>query len=224
MTELKTRPDTSDMKTIIEVIEKRDYERKYFKPEAGEVWADLGGCIGAFSACYAPVVKKIYVYEPSPASFALLSDNVAQFDNVFPIQLAVSNKADEISFFERPKQNWRNSTRKLFKDSVETKVACISAADLPKDVTAVKIDVEGSELEILETLNLSQLNKLVMEWSFDFLPEVKHYNNAIALLQQHFDVVKFQNVKAEIWQKNWFPPCKKVFAYNEPKIQKGESK
>ena len=208
------RVGTSDEKTVQEVVVKKDYERKDFKPEKDDIWADIGANIGAFSKLYAPIVKKIYAYEPSKQSYEVLQMNTAEFTNVETINKAVNNYDGIIEFYERPKQNWRNSTRNLFKDSVLVFLDCIDASKLPKDVTAVKLDVEGSELEILQTLNLKQLDKIVMEWSFDFLPQVKYYNQAVAKLKANFDVVKYQEVKAEIWQKNWFPPCKKIFAYN----------
>jgi FkbM family methyltransferase len=210
----KIRPNTSDQKAIDEVVTKKDYERKYFKPSKDDVWADLGANIGAFSRLYADDVKKIYAYEPSPISYSLLVENTKDKPNVECIQKAVSNKDGTIQFYERPKQNWRNSTRNIFKDSVLTFVGCIGADKLPEDVNAVKIDVEGSELEIMEALDMSKINKLIMEWSFDFLPEIKHYRVAVEVMKQNFDNVIYGEVKGEVWQKNWFPPCKKIIAYN----------
>ena len=220
------RPGTSDQKAIDEVVGNKSYERNYFKPGPKDVWADIGANIGAFSRLYADRVKKIYAYEPSQESFDILTINTKEFNNVERIKAAVSDRNGTIEFYERPIQNWRNGTRNIFKDGVLTFVQELDARELPEDINALKIDCEGSELEIINALDFERIDKLVMEWSFDYHPEIEKYNKAISKLKNNFDVVKAPEVKGKYWKKSWFPPAKMVIAYNisEGTANNGESR
>ena len=61
-----------------------------------------------------------------------------------------------------------------------------------KDVAAIKIDVEGEEIDILETASfLARIKTLVFEYSFSRDPNVTRFKNLMAKLKQRFSTVKY---------------------------------
>lgn len=70
------RPNTSDIKTIKEVVERNCYEKTYFKIENREHWIDLGGNIGAFTMLAIYKGATIDVYEPDEVHCDLIKKNL----------------------------------------------------------------------------------------------------------------------------------------------------
>jgi FkbM family methyltransferase len=122
---------------------------------------DLGANVGSFALWAAKKWpgSKIYCYEPSQANFELLTSNVAQIGNcsivcnkeaVGDVSLTKLykglNNPGECSLHKREEQ----------KDEYE-EIKTIDPSQLP-EATIIKLDVEGAEDYILESL--SKLNKL----------------------------------------------------------------
>lgn len=217
---LEVREDTSDASIVDEIFTKKTYERRYFRPgmTTGEVWGDLGANVGAFAAKYAGQVEAIHCFEPSQETFEILERNTAPYPNVTCHQVAVSNYTGAATFYERRHMNSRNSLHKLFKRKVTTaEVPVIHAANIPSEINSLKIDIEGSEQEVLYALDLQPIDRMVMEWSFDFLPEMQLYLDAVAYLEENFDRVKARTNKLpeHTWTQYFYPRCILMWAWNE---------
>ena len=221
---LWVRVDTTDPKILEEVITRKTYERPRlgFVPGSrpGEVWADLGANIGAFSHKYAEAVDKIYAYEPDPDTFKVLELNMDQHPNVHPIPMAVADYAGTATFTSREAMNSRNTMYRAgrwsrSKDVATIEVPVISGADLPADVTCVKADVEGAEKPLMGVLPFDRIDKFVMEWSWDIWPEFADFNRAMAQLRDIYPHVKPEKEYPTEgqWPSSWFPPCTNVFAW-----------
>lgn len=98
-------------------------------------------------------------------------------------------------------------------------VQAIALAELLEshpDVNAIKIDIEGSEMALLESITKQQVqnvNKLVFEWSFDVDPSIKRFMNVIAHLESLFDKVVYRGVpNIEMWNlRTMYPHCRQVW-------------
>jgi tRNA 2-selenouridine synthase SelU len=96
------------------------------------------------------------------------------------------------------------------------KVETINFKDCIKSGDCVKMDIEGSEMPIIEKWNIEGVKKMVYEWSFDIDDSILRYKDAIEKMQRYFKIVVFDKYlfKHERWLKTWFPACKNVICQN----------
>jgi hypothetical protein len=99
-------------------------------------------------------------------------------------------------------------------------LALTDLLDSYPDVNAIKMDIEGEELPLLESLTKEQVqnvNKLVFEYSFDVDTSIQRFKNIIAHLETLFDTVKYKGVPdIERWDiKTMFPHCRQVWCINQ---------
>jgi FkbM family methyltransferase len=138
--------------------------QSYFRdgyPRAGDVVFDIGAHCGVSAYHFAQRVGptgRVYAFEPDPGSFQYLQRNIAlhQLTNVTAIPMAVAGRSGRRSF------NNDSSQGAAFSDLVfrggaspRQEVDALTLADACKHVGAdpafVKLDVEGAEIEILES-------------------------------------------------------------------------
>lgn len=217
--EFFVRPETSDLKTIKEVVTGNAYQKKYFNIEESEHWIDLGGNIGAFAVLAAWMGATVDVYEPDPTHCNMIAKNVEQ--NGFADRVTIHQKAvvvgDEkelVMYIGNNGNTWRNSVVHNWGNG-KIKVPAINFKEvLNNPEICVKMDIEGAEMPIIEALD-QPLKKLVFEWSFDIDTSIKRYHDACKGLEGLFQTVKYSKINSEYehWQKSWFPACKNVFCY-----------
>jgi len=210
------RPNTSDIKTIMEVVENGCYEKRYFKIESGEHWVDLGGNIGAFTCLAISKGATVDVYEPDETHCDLIRKNLKL--NGFKANIinraVVVDEVETISLFiGRNGNTWRNS---LLKDwgFGKKEVKTIKISNILNKNHCCKMDIEGFEMPIIESLN-DRFKKLVFEWSFDIDNNIDRYRAASIKMEKHYNNVHWGKIKEQHkeWKKSWFPPCKSVFCY-----------
>jgi len=217
------RPGTSDEKTVTEVIQNDVYQKRGLKIESGEHWIDLGGNIGAFTVLALSKGATVTVYEPDPNSFQILQANIER--NGFKAEVinkAVTANKNGHAFLNVSKTNqfWRNSLVKSWGGEA-IKVDTVYFEDAIKAGDCVKMDIEGSEMPIIEKWNIEEVKKLVYEWSYDVDCNMKRHWMAIDNLKKYFQHLEgewnrigYENRNKEVWQKSWFPACTNVFCFN----------
>lgn len=210
------RPNTSDIKTIMEVVERDVYQKKYFQIEAGEHWIDLGGNIGAFSLLALSKGASVDVYEADNEHCELIKMNLELNGlNANVINKAVVHDSTKEIYLNIQKNGntWRNSIVKNWNGG-KKKVDCINIEDVLNNDVCCKMDIEGSEMLILENLK-SMPKKMVYEWSFDIDDNIDRYRNVLKKMIDNYENVKHNSIKDEhkIWQKGWFPPCRNVYCF-----------
>ena len=146
----------------------------------GMVVLDVGSHVGYFallSARHVGQEGRVYAFEPEPANYDLLSNNIELngYANITAIQTAVSNELGTTTLFLSGLDNGRHSTFRHGlpeKGSVEVESTTIDAfcqAEGWPPVDLVKIDVEGAEAKVLEGMaNLLDRRpelKIIMEFS-----------------------------------------------------------
>lgn len=210
------RPNTSDIKTILEVVERGVYEKKYFKIESGEHWVDIGGNIGAFTLLALSKGATVDVYEACNEHCELIKLNLEL--NAFSANIinkaVVHDDAKETTLFIQKNGNtWRNSIIKNWRGSKKI-VKCININTIIKESHCCKMDIEGAEMVILETIN-SRFKKMVYEWSFDIDDNIDRYRCSLNKMNSLYDNIKHNaiNEKHKVWKKEWFPPCRNVFCF-----------
>jgi len=164
---LEMRPGTSDVKTVIEVLRTQMYKKAF--EATSEVWGDFGAHIGTFAVyALAHGAKQIYCWEPFPDSRALLQRNVSGYPVKIHCQ-AVSWTGKERALHLHGKTDARHTLREV-RGRQTLQVQSAKFADVlkeHKDITAVKMDIEGSEIEILQNLDFpARIRVLTFEWSY----------------------------------------------------------
>lgn len=209
------REGTSDIKAITEVIERNAYQRprKNFGIEKGERWLDLGGNIGAFAVLAAHLgASSVDSYEADPDSFEMLKKNIAEngLEKIItPHHYAVvadQQKKAWLSVSEKNKNYWRNSIVKQWKGSRMVSVPCINFLELLDDELCVKMDIEGSEMPILEKFP-HRTKKLIFEWSFDIDADCDRFRRAMAHLSTLYGELDYRPIPDGVrrWPAAWFP-------------------
>jgi len=116
---------------------------------------DIGAYNGEHTETMAEHGKHVYAFEPEPESALKLSNRSKS--NVTVIAKAVSNKAGKIKLYICPTNNGGHSIskNKVWKHEETIDVECIKLDDFVKEnnierLDLIKIDVEGSELEVFQ--------------------------------------------------------------------------
>lgn len=139
------------------------YETKLFKKsiKRGMVVLDIGANIGYYTLLAARLVGyegKVFAFEPDPYNYSLLRNNIEanRYNNVIPVQKAISNKSGKIKLF-LDKSNL--GAHSLSQANVPDRGASITVEVISLDeffkntdckIDVIKMDVQGSEMEVLQ--------------------------------------------------------------------------
>ena len=129
----------------------------------GMVVIDIGAHLGLMSVIIAKLVGKqgkVFSFEPTPATFSILKKiiHLNKFENVIlPFKKAASNFTGTVDFFVDENEgsnanslvSRNDKTRTSEKTEVDTLDNIASALNLQK-LDLIKIDAEGSELDVLK--------------------------------------------------------------------------
>lgn len=137
----------------------------------GDVVLDCGANVGAVTGPLAATGAEVHSYEPDPYAFGVLSSAYSKAPNVTLHNAAVGTKAGTIqlmradNFEKNPKGASVKSTvvtggRRI--DENESNAIDVELIDLPRtirsmvqehgEIAFLKMDIEGAELELLETM------------------------------------------------------------------------
>ena len=217
-----------DKSIVKEVAEDGCYERPIFSFELtpGDKWLDIGAHIGVFSSLALVSGADVVSVEPFPSNFALLQDNVHRHavENAthgITIQAAVlpEKKTVTTPLFLHPKGTaFRHSAHpsRAFKWQDRIDVPVVTLSELLEkfnDVNAVKVDIQGSERDIIDSVsNWGRVTKLVFEYDFEYAPSLLQFHAFIARLRAHFEYVWHPKIKRKTGLFVGFPNGVLVFA------------
>lgn len=125
-----------------------------------KVILDIGGNVGLFSLYASQTAKQVYAAEPTPAHAETFRDLVATLDikNIDVNEVAISKVSGEITFFLSSYNSTMNSLYQCGGDGRPTKAQALTLSDFMDSkgieyADFAKIDVEGSEMDILSTFD-----------------------------------------------------------------------
>ena len=195
---LLLRGDTADMNTFDEVFKRNSYGRSLAK---GQEWVDLGGHGGFFAVrALMAGAKFVHSYEPHPGNRKLYSLNCRGWPCECLAQAVVAPKSSARSVTLHVAANPKNTSRHSIvpvrgraRVHVRTSVTLDDVLQKHTRANAVKMDIEGAELDILEA-NIkfpARIKTLVFEYSFSHDVSVKRFKKIIKLLKSQFSRVKY---------------------------------
>lgn len=183
-------------------------ERKVYtnlRPEAGDVFLDIGANIGAVTALIAPHVSRVVSVEPEPDNFRVLERNAESLPNVELIRAAVTASGDPIKLYVNDLgANKGSHTTRPVRGRRALEVPGIAFDALLERVrpTLLKIDIEGGEYDFMESLfalpkNVRalaiEMHRTLVAWKS--LPAVID----AALLEQGFTRVVPPRLNTDAW-------------------------
>jgi FkbM family methyltransferase len=169
----KVRVNSSDKIAIREIWKSGVYNQFEIKPNY--VIVDIGAHIGSFAiyAAFKAPKGRVFAYEASKENYDLLVTNkkLNHCDNLKTYHQAVTGKDGKICFTIRKNQAL-NSVFSFPNDKKKITVSSKSLASILKDnhlpkIDLLKIDVEGSEYDILLSSSqetMAKINALVIEY------------------------------------------------------------
>jgi len=149
------RPNTTDLATLLQIYWDREYEFEIARNPG--VIIDAGANVGYSTLYFATRYPKarIIAVEPHPENFAVLQKNVAKHPRITPVQAALWHEDTALGLWDPEQGHW--GFRVVHADDSEPglQIHGVSIASLMLDhaletIDLLKIDVEGSELEIFE--------------------------------------------------------------------------
>ena len=205
------REDTSDIKAMTEACGRinnnsqsayyRSHKAPIFKVNKGDVWLDLGAHIGSFT-CRAlkDGATKVVAVEAFSENFSLLERNVAANGFIGKTELlhaCIGSSASPATLILNiTKSTYRHTvlaptTKKTGHTENVPRITLMEILRDNPEINAVKMDIEGSERDVLLNSNVwcSNIEKMVFEYSFDHFPVKANFQQLCASLRKSgFDV------------------------------------
>jgi len=153
-------------------------------------FVDVGANMGYFTVMCSRLSRAVYAYEPVPAEFERLSKNIAinGLRNVRAFQCAVSKEPGRLKLYESMISDGHDSTVKRFEHDRSILVDAVSldeAIDSPSRKIVLKVDAEGSEMDVLlgatGLIRSGRVSEIVLEWARGIYPEVSNLRERFAL-------------------------------------------
>jgi len=190
--------------------------------DIGDTFIDVGAHYGYFSLLGSKLVGdsgKIFSFEASPVTYAILQKNCNNINNITGYNLAVSDSKEHLKFYEFPNlySEYNSLDVEQFKDEKwfseykpkEVEVESIMLDDffIDKKINpkVIKIDVEGAELKVIKGFKKNLLENtplVVIEYLSDERGNIAHVEAEKLLeslgFQSHIidDIGNLQQVKS----------------------------
>jgi len=158
---------------VDEVFTQETY--KFYSKKAQPLIIDIGANIGLTTIYFKELYpkSKIYALEPEPTNFELLTKNVKETDAKL-FQMAASNANGKLPFYTSSKEDNNLPVSSFYKNefsNLEIEVAVIDFSEMVNSLEVVdlcKIDVEGEESNIVDSLLkgscLNSVNEFIIEY------------------------------------------------------------
>jgi len=179
---IKIRVDSTDLMALTHVWMIKEYYNDNFQIDKNDVVIDVGAHIGLFVLYASQFCKngKIFCFEPIKENYNLLLDNISlnNIKNIFPYNIAVTKKTSIAKIFLNEDESGHSMfiENKSFVQVDSKSLFDVFADNRIEECNFLKLDCEGAEYEIIESLPsdfFSKIDKTVIEYHMaDTKPEL----------------------------------------------------
>ena len=163
---IKIRVKSTDLMALTNVWMINEYDIDGFEINPSDIIIDVGAHIGLFSLFVSQFCKtgKIFSFEPIRENFDLLVSNLGlnHTENVFPFNVGVSKKSGKLNLFLNNDQ----SAHSIFpkgSESITVEATSLQKIFDEKQISScklLKLDCEGAEYDIIDSLPMEYLDKI----------------------------------------------------------------
>ena len=163
---IKIRTNSTDLMALTNVWMTNEYDIENSQIAENDTIIDIGAHIGLFSLLVSQFCKtgKIFSFEPMGDNFDLLISNLKlnHIENIHPFNFAVSKNTSNVNLFLNSDQ----SAHSIFSsDSESVTIQSISLQRILDEnkissCKLLKLDCEGAEYEIIDSLPIEYFNKI----------------------------------------------------------------
>ena len=151
-----------------------------------EIFIDVGANIGNHTLYFRNSFKKIYSFEPHPKTYKLLQLNTEDFPHIKTFNIGLSNEKKQSHIFIESRKNVA-STNYIEDQKGGDKIFFEKFDDLynfENSISFIKIDVEGSELDVLKSMKKNlENNSPIISLEFD-MKDFSKNNEIISFLSE----------------------------------------
>ena len=179
---IKIRVNSTDLMALTHVWMIQEYSDDDFPISNDDVIIDVGAHIGLFALFASQFCKngKIFCYEPIKENYKILIENIEmnQIQNIFPNNLAVTKETSRVKIFLNDDQSGHSmfTQNKNFVEVDSKSLSDIFIDNGIKECDFLKLDCEGAEYEIVESISsdlFTKINKTAIEYHMvDTKPEL----------------------------------------------------
>jgi FkbM family methyltransferase len=203
------REDSTDELIAVQVLRRQHYAPMKLRKK--DILLDAGANIGTFALWAYDKVAEVIAYEPDSNNYFMMIQNLTinnlQNKNVRYVREAIVGTDDSFrTLYTNTKRSQAIHSLLEKRGRRQQMVPCanINRVIENEGITAIKLDVEGSEVEIIKAIKLENWKKirsLAMEFHHNALNDAdrKHYNRTMKILRKNFRLVR-RSAKP---QKHW---------------------
>lgn len=178
-----------------------------------DTWLDIGGHLGFFAIRMAkqfPNIKKIVSYEALPhnVSFALQNIAINEVGSVceYVQEAIVPTNEKQVEFFISSDSGKHSILPIKGRDVITVPAVNINEAIEKYGATAIKMDVEGAEYELLKAVtDWSKIRVAIIEYHFMYKPlkenRVQKFQEIMQIFENNFDEIR--KIEAVEYGKNF---------------------
>lgn len=158
---------------------------------------DVGSNAGYYSIPFAHNFKEVRSFEPNPSIYHKLLRNIKanHLQNIYPFQVAVGNAVASVNLFIQDSVDGDfnlnsglsslKSRPEYHRETIQVQLVTIDSLDLRFPVGLIKIDVEGTELEVIQgAIQTIQKSRPVILWEASTTISEDNYRSCISELTQ----------------------------------------
>ena len=163
---IKIRVKSTDLMALTNVWMINEYDIDSFEINPSDIIIDVGAHIGLFSLLVSQFCKtgKIFSFEPIRENFDLLVSNLGlnHTENVFPFNVGISKNSGKLNLFLNNDQ----SAHSIFpkgSESITVEATSLQKIFDEKQISScklLKLDCEGAEYDIIDSLPVEYLDKI----------------------------------------------------------------
>ena len=173
----------------------------YFKDKKDLVIIDAGANVGMFSIHCSPSSKIIYAIEPTPSHFSILKKITTKFENIIPINCALWNKNENLTFYNVPHNTTANSVIDTGGQPLTVIGKTLQTIIKENNITHIdllKMDIEGSEFEIINQEFIDYCYPLIDNWFLEIHAYGQYCSNFSVCQERMIDMFKNNKYKVDI--------------------------
>lgn len=202
------RQGTTDEICFDEIFNKKPYisKKHNIDVERGETWLDIGANFGGFTLYAISKGAKVKCYEPEPSNVVMIKKNLTLNNfqaEVNEYAVLHNNKTTtELYLCKSSNNNYRHTIKNVKGRNSITVNAVNFHSLITPDIDAIKMDIEGEEINIFGTdIDWCNVKKLAFEYHFSTDRRISKFLERLKKLRQTFPNIIYNTTIQKVFEQ-----------------------